>query len=381
MKKVLLALLVPALLVSCSKVGENEFIINGEVKGVDGKNVILQRQDDSLGTVSIDTAKIENGKFMFKGTITEPEMYSILIESVKDKSFLVVENAEIDIEIDKDSVFKNKLSGSYNNEQLSDFGQMSVKLQKDMMEFQKKNQQKFMQAMQAKDTVTQNKLRKEFEVLQKKGDTQTVDYIKSHPKAFITILLIQSRFRANFEPNIPEIQAMYNALDPELKKTKAAKRLKKFIDENTKVDVGRRAPEFSGPTPDGKIVSLKAERGKVTIVDFWASWCPPCRKANPELVAIYNELHPKGLNIIGVSLDRPGKAEDWKAAIAADKLTWTQVSNLQEWKDPIAVRYGIEEIPASYVVNQYGIIVGKNLHGEELKAKINEWLAKPDVPK
>ncbi|RZJ66159.1 MAG: AhpC/TSA family protein [Flavobacterium sp.] len=381
MKKALFALLIPALLISCSKVGVNEFIINGEVKGVDGKNVILQRQDDSLGTVAVDTAKIEKGKFKFQGNITEPAMYSLQIESVKDKSFLVVENAEIDIEVDKDSVFKNKISGSYNNEQLSEFGQMSVKLQKELMDFQKKNQQKFMQAMQAKDTVTQNKLRKEFETLQKKSETQTIKYIKDHPKSFITILLIQSRFRANFEPNIPEIQGMYDALDPELKKTKAAKKLKKILDENNKVEIGRRAPEFSGPTPDGKTVSLKAERGKVTIVDFWASWCGPCRKANPELVAIYNELHPKGLNIIGVSLDRPGKADDWKAAIANDKLAWTQVSNLQEWKDPIAKRYGVEEIPASFVVNQYGIIVGKNLHGEELKAKINEWLAKPDVPK
>lgn len=381
MRKALLALVIPALLISCSKVGDNEFIINGTVQGVDGKNIILQRQDDSLGPVAVDTAKIEKGKFSFKGTVTEPAMYALEIQSLQNKSYLVVENGEIDIEVNKDSVFKNKISGTYNNEQLTEFGELSVKLQKELMEYQKKNQSKFMYAYNKKDTATQNQLRREFEKLQKKNEEETLKYIKSHPKAFITILLIQNRIRNNFEPDMAEIQSLYDGLDPELKKTKAAKKLLKSIEDLKTVDVGRRAPEFTAPTPDGKTVSLKAERGKVTLIDFWASWCGPCRKANPELVALYNELHPKGFNIIGVSLDKPGQADRWKEAIAKDGLTWTQVSNLKEWKDPIAQRYNVEEIPTSFVVNQYGIIVGKNLHGEELKAKINEWLAKPDVPK
>lgn len=381
MRKVLLALAIPALVISCSKVGDNEFIINGSVEGVDGKNIILQRQDDSLGTIAVDTAKIEKGKFNFKGTVTEPAMYALQIESLQNKSYLVVENGEINIEVNKDSVFKNKISGTYNNEQLTEFGELSIKLQKDLMAYQKSNQAKFMQAYNKKDTVTQNQLRREFEKLQKKNENETLEYIKGHPKAFITILLIQNRMRNTFEPDMDEIQSLYNTLDPELKKTKPAKKLLKSIEELKKVDVGRRAPEFTAPTPDGKIASLKAERGKVTIIDFWASWCGPCRKANPELVAVYKELHPKGLNIIGVSLDKPGQADRWKEAIAKDGLTWTQVSNLKEWQDPIAKRYNVTETPTSFVVNQYGIIVGKNLHGDALKAKINEWLAKPDVPK
>jgi thiol-disulfide isomerase/thioredoxin len=119
---------------------------------------------------------------------------------------------------------------------------------------------------------------------------------------------------------------------------------------------------------------LKESLGKVTIVDFWASWCGPCRAENPNVVAIYNELHSKGLNIIGVSLDED--ADKWKKAIAKDKLSWTQVSNLKGWKDPIAVQYNIEEIPSTFILDDKGNIVAKNLRGDELKTKIKELLAK-----
>jgi thiol-disulfide isomerase/thioredoxin len=114
--------------------------------------------------------------------------------------------------------------------------------------------------------------------------------------------------------------------------------------------------------------------GKVTIVDFWASWCPPCRAENPNVVALYNEFHSKGLNIIGVSLDKD--PEKWKAAIAKDKLTWNQVSNLKQWDEPIAIQYKVQAIPATFILDASGKIVAKDLHGEALKAKIIELLGK-----
>jgi thiol-disulfide isomerase/thioredoxin len=119
---------------------------------------------------------------------------------------------------------------------------------------------------------------------------------------------------------------------------------------------------------------LKQSLGKVTIIDFWASWCGPCRKENPHVVALYNELHPKGLNIIGVSLDKD--AANWKKAIASDKLNWNHVSNLMYWDEPIAKQYGIESIPSTFVLDSKGKIVAKNIYGAELKAKVQELLAK-----
>jgi thiol-disulfide isomerase/thioredoxin len=122
------------------------------------------------------------------------------------------------------------------------------------------------------------------------------------------------------------------------------------------------------------MISLKESLGKITIVDFWASWCAPCRQENPNVVALYKEFHSKGLNIIGVSLDKD--AAKWKEAIAKDKLTWTQVSNLKFWDDPIAAQYNVEAIPATFILDASGKVIAKDLRGQELKSKIAALLAK-----
>ncbi|RZJ70700.1 TlpA disulfide reductase family protein [Flavobacterium sp.] len=378
MKKAFLALAIPALLIACNSVGENEFVLKGTVSGVDGKKIILKRQDDSIGSVNVDTVKIENGKFEFKGTATEPEMYGLEIEGLQTISPFIAEEGTIDVAINKDSIFKNKVSGTFNNDKFTEYGELSSKLTLELGEQWKKIQPQYLAAQQKNDTATVNKIRKDMDGRQKVITEKIMKWTKDNPKAYISIFLIGNGFRT-YEPNIPEIETMYNNLDPELKKTKAGKKLGEQIKKAKVVEAGKRAPEFSAATPDGKQVSLKDARGKVTLIDFWASWCGPCRKANPEVVALYNEFHAKGLNIVGVSLDK--SADKWKEAIAKDGLAWTQVSNLQEWKDPIAQRYGVEAIPSSFVVNQYGVVVGKDLHGAELRKKVEEWLAKPDVPK
>ncbi len=132
------------------------------------------------------------------------------------------------------------------------------------------------------------------------------------------------------------------------------------------------APNFKAPTPEGKIVSLKENLGKVTLIDFWASWCAPCREENPNVVALYAELHAQGLNIISVSLDK--EATKWKEAVAKDKLTWTQVSNLKEMKDPIALQYNVTQIPTTYLLDATGKVVAIDLYGDDLKEKIKELL-------
>ncbi len=150
------------------------------------------------------------------------------------------------------------------------------------------------------------------------------------------------------------------------KKNKVENKVEDKVEENGKIS------NFSAKTPEGTITSLNEHLGKVTIVDFWASWCGPCRKENPNVVALYNEFHSKGLNIIGVSLDND--VAKWKKAIQKDKLTWTHVSNLKGWEDPIAVENKIVEIPATIILDANGNIIARNLRGEELKNRIKELL-------
>ena len=373
MKKIVVFLLLATILISCSNVGKDEFLLNGTIQGIpDGKVVVLERFDDSLGAVAVDTAKIKAGKFTFKGKTLEPEMFSIRVETVQSNSYIIIENGEINLEIVKDSTFKNKFSGTYNNDQLYEFNQKGIENEKKKKEFGKNFQAKFLLAQNQKDTATMKKIQTDYENLEKGIKTGIEDYIKSHPKALISGLLIKSLF-GEFEPNITKIETLYKGLDKTIQDTKTGKSIVKNLKQFKVVKEGRRAPEFSAPNPEGKTVSLKESLGKVTIVDFWASWCGPCRKESPNMVKLYAEYHDKGLNIIGVSLD--DDATKWKEAIASDKLSWIQVSNLKKWKDPIAAEYGVQAIPSTFVLNQYGVVVAKDLSGEALKAKVAELLA------
>ena len=381
MKKYLLIAAAAAFIVSCNKLADNQYEIEGTIDAsLNGKNVILEKQGGLMGMTPVDTVKVEDGKFIFKGSTNEPSLHFISIEGVQGKTEFILEEGAIDIAVDKDSIFKSKKTGTYNNDKLTEYYNIMSGLRKKMADFQKKNQAEMMEAYKKQDTVVMNRLNKGYEAIGKEMKEISKSFTDKNPKAFITVLLLKQAF--NMEP-VPyeEMKKKYDALDPELKKTKEGKELKEFIDKSNQqaaakgnVEIGAVAPDFSANTPDGKKMSLKEAMGKVTIIDFWASWCKPCRMENPNVVAMHNELHAKGLNIIGVSLDKD--AAKWKEAIAADKLTWNHVSNLKFWEEPIAIQYGVQSIPATFVLDASGKIVAKDLRGAELKAKVAELLAK-----
>jgi len=385
MKKIILLLSAAVVLISCSKVGKDEYLITGTATGIDnGKTIILETQDATGMMLPKDTVKVQNGKFEMKGTITEPAFYTIQLEGAQAKIPLILENGEVTIAIDKDSIQKSKVSGTYNNDEYVNFNKEITKVQKKLMDFQNKNMQAMNAAQQAKDTVVINGLMKEFSKIQEEvgvaSKAKYVAYAETHPKSFITALIIQGMLN-DPTADVAKSEKLYNNLEESLKKTKPGIAIKtKLAEMKAPAAVGA-APageakwraDFSGPNPEGKIISLKESLGKVTIVDFWASWCGPCRQENPNVVALYKELHSKGLNIIGVSLDKDAKA--WKDAIAKDKLTWNQVSNLKFWDEPIAAQYKVESIPATFILDASGNVVAKDLRGDALRAKILELLA------
>jgi len=379
MKKIFLFVSAAALFASCSKTGDNEYIISGTIEGVDGKNVILERQDGDVPGkfVAIDSVKVENGKFEIKGTATEPSMHTLRIDSKEGLVDFILEEGEIKVAVDKDTIAKTKVSGTFNNDELTKFKDDLKVIQKDVqnksMAFQQANTQKMTQAQQTKDTAVINQLMNDYKKIQEPLNNKYTNYAENNPKSFLSVLITESLF--NFpEPDFAKIKKIYNSLTSELKNTKPGKSIKEKLDNLDAVEIGKVAPDFTAPNPEGKNVSLKQSLGKVTIIDFWASWCAPCRQENPNVVALYNEFHDKGLNIIGVSLDQEDGAAKWKDAIAADKLTWTHVSNLKFWQDPIAKKYNVRSIPATFILDASGKIVAKDLRGEELKAKVKELL-------
>lgn len=387
MKKIILLLSASVVLFSCNKVKDGEYLITGTAKGIEnGKTIILETQDaNGMGLIAVDTVKVENGKFEIKGKVTEPAFHTIQLEAANGKIPFILETGEIIIEIDKDSIQKSKISGTYNNDEYVKFNEEIKVIQKKVMDFQKQNMQAMNTAQQTQDTAVINKLMKEYSKIQEEVGTAAkakyTTYAETHPKSFISALIIQSMV-SDPSMDVKKSESLYNSLDESLKNTKPGKAIKTRLAEIKNPAAGAPVPaaadakwrsDFSAPNPDGKVISLKENLGKVTIVDFWASWCGPCRKENPNVVALYKELHSKGLNIIGVSLDKD--ASKWKEAIAKDKLTWPQVSHLKSWEEPIALQYKVESIPATFILDASGKVVAKDLRGEALRAKVIELLA------
>ena len=371
MKKITLLALFTLSIISCNNLKDNEFLISGTANGIEnGKKVFVEIQDEN-GVIAKDTGVIENGKFELKGSTDNIDLGFIRIENEKINLPIILEEGKIKINIVKDSLQKSTIEGTFNNDKFQKFNNESVAILEKVKKFEKENNPKMQKALTENDTVTVNKIKKEYKNFQNDMNDYSKTFIKNNPDAFISVLLLENFLMREYIP-ATEIKSFYDKLDKKLVNTKSAQNIKKALDLMLAVVVGKPAPKFSAKSPEGKLISLDESLGKVTIVDFWASWCAPCRKENPNVVALYNEYHSKGLNIIGVSLDQDAKK--WKDAIAKDNLSWIHVSNLKYWDEPIGKQYGISSIPATFILDAKGNIVAKDLRGDALRAKVKELL-------
>lgn len=195
-------------------------------------------------------------------------------------------------------------------------------------------------------------------------------YIKENPSSVLCGYAIQEY--AGYDIDAAKVEPLYNLLDEKTKAYPSVKSFKEMLDLAKKTAIGNYAMDFTQNDTLDKPVSLSSFKGKYVLVDFWASWCGPCRAENPNVVKVFNEYKDKGFHILGVSLDREGQKERWLKAIHDDKLTWTQVSDLKFWDNEVAKQYGIRAIPQNILVDPGGKIIAKNLRGEDLEKKLQE---------
>ena len=367
MKKIVFIITSALLFVACNNLKDNEFLISGTANGIEnGKKVFIEVQTET-GTLAKDTAVVTDGKFELKGIAEEIDLGFIRIENEQINLPIILEEGKIEINIVKDSLHKSTLGGTPNNDKFQKFNTESRAISEKVAKFEKDNGPEMQKAQMSNDTVTINKLLKEYKKFQNEMNDYSKKFIKENPDAYLSVLLLENfLMRQYLTPE--EIKSYFEGLDKDVKETKSGKKIKTALDSMSAIVIGKPAPNFSAPSPEGKTISLKESLGKVTIIDFWASWCGPCRAENPNVVALYNEFHPQGLNIIGVSLDKD--AAKWKEAIAKDGLIWPHVSNLKFWEDPIAKQYNVQSIPATFILDEKGNIVAKDLRGEELRAKV-----------
>ncbi|NJB35721.1 TlpA disulfide reductase family protein [Croceivirga sp. JEA036] len=369
MKKILSIVTLGLLVIACSTTPEG-YTINGELTGdvKNGTQVFLKTTDSiRRGLIEVDTATVENGVFTFTGNANSPQLHYLFVDGTRANTAFVLENGTINFKAQKDSLQFAEITGTTQNELFMNY----LNGQRELSNMAQSMNEEFKKANATGDTVVIGSLRDEYQELQERGKTMELDYVKENPNALISALILDKIMATKALPE-DEIEALYNAFTEEIKNSRPGKRLGEMLAKNKNTKIGARAPMFSGPTPTGEEIALNQVKGKLTLIDFWAGWCRPCRMENPNIVAVYNKYKDKGFNVVGVSLDQ--KKEVWLDAIEKDSLTWNHVSNLQRFQDPIAQLYNINAIPAAFLLDENGVIVAKDLRGPALEAKVAELL-------
>jgi peroxiredoxin len=365
MKKTVILFLVLAIAASCAT--EPKFRIAGTIDGIEEGMIVLQKRIPG-GYEVIDSAALNKGAFEMTGVIDYPQMVNLAIKGKRGGLNFFIENSDITIHGHADSLYLASVAGSQTQ---SDFDKYKASFDGTNAEMAKLYD-RFREARMAGDETLAAATEKEIEALDLTQRELKKEFISNNPGSFVTPIVLNE---LSYEMEAGEIEAMLGKLDTSLNKVALLVTMKERVVQLKSVSVGQKAPDFTLNDVDGNPVSLYSKLGgstKLLLVDFWAAWCPPCRQENPNIVRIWKEYNKKGFDVFGVSLDR--NKEDWVKAISDDKLTWTHVSDLKYWDCAPAKLYAVNSIPASFLLDSEGVIVGHNLRNEALEAKVKELL-------
>lgn len=372
MRKILIISLL-ALFASCEE--ENQgYMISGTLENAqEGQKIFVSELNDSnTQTVPLDTAVVKNGKFELDLPEKErPAISFLTLEGARGNVLYIADNTPINFHLYPDSLYASTVTGGDDNEILYNYlGQIRTSNKK-----MNDTRMAMRETFSSQDSVQLASLQETQKKVADEDKINKEELVKNNPGSIVSIMVLQDMVNTR-QYTAKELRQLYDNLSAEVKETSLAQTLDQNLKNLSRTDIGNPAPEFSAATPEGEELALEDALGKVTLVDFWASWCKPCRAENPNIVNVYEKYHDKGFNIIQVSLDRPGQKDKWTQAITEDNLgDWHHVSNLMFWQDPIAAQYGVRAIPAAFLLDENGNIIGKNLRGKDLEEKVAEVLS------
>ena len=353
----------------------NSSSLSGHLAGYGVKDKVFLSYKNLNERILDSVALDEHGRFNYSHQVAEPALVTMsvgknLVEARRSKPiYIYLENSEVRLE-SADSLKKNSIQGGVTNEEYlvlqSQLSKLDYLKEAIIEKYQKATEEERDSEKFVKESSEMNNQYRE------KSKAVLIAFIKENPASFVSLDKLSEV--VGYTPEASDITFYFKDLNPKIKQSQKGLFLAKQISLLEKVAIGSLAPGFSQTDVNGKLVNLKDFAGQYVLIDFWASWCGPCRRENPHVVQAYADLKESNFTVLGISLDRPGKKEDWLSAIQQDGLVWTQLSDLKFWNNEVAQLYNVRSIPQNFLIDPAGVIIAKNLRGEDLTEKIKQYL-------
>ena len=384
MRKIVLSVVVISLLASCKEKESKTFTVSGVLHNAPSKVVYIEESDITTGKKTLkDSSTIAaDGKFSISLNAPKDAVYNLLLQNDVSQFVTLINDASkinVDADFNKRSDFYN-VTGSKASKSIQEYLAKISGMQRDRLNIY--FQIDSIQRNSGDSAMAQslNKQEKQISNEEKKYTQQTVQQATNSSLALFILSTYQGMARdQNFRVNgftDSEIVALLSDMLNKFPERKDIAGIRNSVESTIPktIWVGKTAPEISLPDTEGRTVKLSSFRGKYVLVDFWASWCGPCRRENPNVVQAFNQFKNKNFTILGVSLDRPGQKENWIKAIKDDNLTWTHISDLKFWQSEVVPVYQLSGIPFNVLVDPDGKVVAENLRGNALEQKLQEFL-------